>query len=152
MKPNFHLWIVWNNNLWTCSYIWAKRFVTFSLVDSLIYFHRFVYICERCQGEFFLNLIPFFLIYKIAIPNNVRLRCLAWNREHGYIACGGEDGLLKVLKLETQPGMKLQPFIPKISTSVLLTIFYRFLLIIMKLLIIIKLKTLLFKRSQRYFL
>lgn len=94
----------------------------------------------------------FFLIYKIAIPNNVRLRCLAWNREHGYIACGGEDGLLKVLKLETQPGMKLQPFIPKISTSILLTIFYRFLLIIMKLLIIIKLKTLLFKRSQRYFL
>ena len=82
----------------------------------------------------------FFLIYKIAIPNNVRLRCLAWNREHGYIACGGEDGLLKVLKLETQPGMKLQPFIPKISTSILLTIFYRFILIIMKLLIIIKLK------------
>lgn len=96
--------------------------------------------------------LTFFSIYKIAIPNNVRLRCLAWNREHGYIACGGEDGLLKVLKLETQPGMKLQPFIPKISTSVLLTIFYRFLLIIMKLLIIIKLKTLLFKRSQRYFL
>ena len=96
--------------------------------------------------------LTFFSIYKIAIPNNVRLRCLAWNREHGYIACGGEDGLLKVLKLETQPGMKLQPFIPKISTSILLTIFYRFLLIIMKLLIIIKLKTLLFKRSQRYFL
>ena len=96
--------------------------------------------------------LTFFSIYKIAIPNNVRLRCLAWNREHGYIACGGEDGLLKVLKLETQPGMKLQPFIPKISTSILLTIFYRFPLIIMKLLIIIKLKTLLFKRSQRYFL
>ena len=96
--------------------------------------------------------LTFFLIYKIAIPNNVRLRCLAWNREHGYIACGGEDGLLKVLKLETQPGMKLQPFIPEISTSILLTIFYRFLLIIMKLLIIIKLKTFLFKRSQRYFL
>ncbi|RMX47135.1 hypothetical protein pdam_00018680 [Pocillopora damicornis] len=45
-----------------------------------------------------------YLSKKIAIPNNVRLRCLAWNREHGYIACGGEDGLLKVLKLETQPG------------------------------------------------
>ena len=83
--------------------------------------------------------LTFFSIYKIAIPNNVRLRCLAWNREHGYIACGGEDGLLKVLKLETQPGMKLQPFILKISTSILLTVFYRFLLIIMKLLIIIKL-------------
>ena len=83
--------------------------------------------------------LTFFSIYKIAIPNNVRLRCLAWNREHGYIACGGEDGLLKVLKLETQPGMKLQPFILKISTSILLTVFCRFLLIIMKLLIIIKL-------------
>ncbi|KAJ9582947.1 hypothetical protein L9F63_022708, partial [Diploptera punctata] len=38
----------------------------------------------------------------IAIPNNTKLNCLAWNREHGYLACGGEEGLLKVLKL--QPG------------------------------------------------
>ncbi|KAM7428718.1 WD repeat-containing protein 35 [Porites harrisoni] len=45
-----------------------------------------------------------YLSKKIAIPNNVRLRCLAWNREQGYIACGGEDGLLKVLKLEIQQG------------------------------------------------
>ena len=29
---------------------------------------------------------------------------MAWNREQGYIACGGEDGMLKVLKLETQQG------------------------------------------------
>ena len=41
----------------------------------------------------------------IAIPNNIRLRCVSWNREQGYIACGGEDGLLKVLKLESQNGM-----------------------------------------------
>ncbi|XP_074656125.1 WD repeat-containing protein 35-like isoform X2 [Tubulanus polymorphus] len=45
-----------------------------------------------------------YLSKKIAIPNNTRLRCLSWNGEHGFIACGGEDGLLKVLKLETQPG------------------------------------------------
>ncbi|XP_066268365.1 WD repeat-containing protein 35-like isoform X1 [Branchiostoma lanceolatum] len=43
-----------------------------------------------------------YLSKKIAIPNNTKLRALAWNREQGYIACGGEDGLLKVLKLESQ--------------------------------------------------
>ena len=41
---------------------------------------------------------------QIAIPNNTKLRCLSWNRKHGYIACGGDDGLLKVLRLETQVG------------------------------------------------
>ncbi|XP_077990221.1 WD repeat-containing protein 35-like isoform X1 [Glandiceps talaboti] len=45
-----------------------------------------------------------YLSKKIAIPNNTKLRCVSWNREQGYIACGGEDGLLKVLKLETQQG------------------------------------------------
>ncbi|XP_017600405.1 PREDICTED: WD repeat-containing protein 35, partial [Corvus brachyrhynchos] len=39
---------------------------------------------------------------KIAIPGNVRLKCISWNKNQGFIACGGEDGLLKVLKLETQ--------------------------------------------------
>ncbi|NXO27829.1 WDR35 protein, partial [Cisticola juncidis] len=38
----------------------------------------------------------------IAIPNNTRLKCVSWNKSQGFIACGGEDGLLKVLKLETQ--------------------------------------------------
>ncbi|KAK3766441.1 hypothetical protein RRG08_056115 [Elysia crispata] len=45
-----------------------------------------------------------YLSKKIAIPNNTRLQCVSWNRQHGYIACGGEDGLLKVVKLETQTG------------------------------------------------
>lgn len=45
-----------------------------------------------------------YLSKKIAIPNNTKLKCIGWNREHGYIACGGDDGLLKVLKLETQSG------------------------------------------------
>ncbi|PVD32416.1 hypothetical protein C0Q70_07850 [Pomacea canaliculata] len=40
----------------------------------------------------------------IAIPSNTKLRCVSWNREHGYIACGGEEGLLKVLRLEIQAG------------------------------------------------
>eukprot|EP00051_Salpingoeca_urceolata_P028079 m.484856 g.484856 ORF g.484856 m.484856 type:complete len:1179 (-) comp23570_c0_seq1:94-3630(-) len=37
---------------------------------------------------------------KIAIPNPVPLQAISWNREYGWIACGGEDGVLKVLKLE----------------------------------------------------
>lgn len=49
-----------------------------------------------------------YLSKKIAIPNNTRIQCLAWNREHGYIACGGENGLLKVLKLETEKDGKIR--------------------------------------------
>uniref|UniRef100_A0A7S3VHU1 Anaphase-promoting complex subunit 4 WD40 domain-containing protein n=1 Tax=Dunaliella tertiolecta TaxID=3047 RepID=A0A7S3VHU1_DUNTE len=41
-----------------------------------------------------------YLSKKIAIPNGVKLRCLSWNTEQGWIACGGDDGLLKVLRLE----------------------------------------------------
>ncbi|XP_049640768.1 WD repeat-containing protein 35 isoform X1 [Suncus etruscus] len=44
----------------------------------------------------------FYLSKKISIPNNVNLKCISWNKDQGFIACGGEDGLLKVLKLETQ--------------------------------------------------
>ncbi|XP_053316634.1 WD repeat-containing protein 35 isoform X1 [Spea bombifrons] len=43
-----------------------------------------------------------YLSKKIAIPNNMRLKCISWNKDQGYIACGGESGLLKVLKLEMQ--------------------------------------------------
>ncbi|XP_016132225.1 WD repeat-containing protein 35 [Sinocyclocheilus grahami] len=42
-----------------------------------------------------------YLSKKIAIPNNTVLKCVSWNKDQGFIACGGEDGLLKVLKLET---------------------------------------------------
>lgn len=42
--------------------------------------------------------------FQIAIPNNVSLKCVSWNKDQGFIACGGDDGLLKVLKLETQTG------------------------------------------------
>lgn len=41
-----------------------------------------------------------YLSKKIAIPNGVRLRTVSWNQEQGWIACGGENGLLKVLKLD----------------------------------------------------
>lgn len=36
------------------------------------------------------------LLSQIAIPNGVKLRCVSWNLEHGWIACGGENGMLKV--------------------------------------------------------
>jgi WD repeat-containing protein 35 len=41
-----------------------------------------------------------YLSKKIAIPNNTKINAIAWNKEDGYIAVGGEDGLLKVLKLD----------------------------------------------------
>lgn len=39
---------------------------------------------------------------QIAIPNNTRLKCIGWNKDQGYIACGGDDGLLKVLKVSSE--------------------------------------------------
>ena len=46
-----------------------------------------------------------YLAKKIAIPNAVKIRSLSYNEEQGggggWLACGGDDGMLKVLKLET---------------------------------------------------
>mmetsp|Transcript_9052 Transcript_9052/g.14851 ORF Transcript_9052/g.14851 Transcript_9052/m.14851 type:complete len:1200 (+) Transcript_9052:114-3713(+) len=47
-----------------------------------------------------------YLSKKIAIPNGVKLRCVSWNSEQGWIACGGDNGLLKVLKLESVTSAK----------------------------------------------
>lgn len=44
------------------------------------------------------------MLLQIAIPNNIHLKCVSWNKDQGFIACGGDDGLLRVLKLETQTG------------------------------------------------
>jgi len=49
-----------------------------------------------------------YLSKKIAIPNGVRLHALSWNPDQGWIACGGDTGLLKVLKLELTMGGKDQ--------------------------------------------
>ncbi|XP_015518531.1 WD repeat-containing protein 35 [Neodiprion lecontei] len=45
-----------------------------------------------------------YLSKKIAIPNNFRLNCMAWNQQQGFIAVGGEDGLLKVLRVDSSTG------------------------------------------------
>ncbi|XP_045487537.1 WD repeat-containing protein 35 [Pieris rapae] len=44
---------------------------------------------------------------KIAIPKQANVTCLSWNHSSGYIAVGGEDGMLKVLKLESGGGGNL---------------------------------------------
>lgn len=44
---------------------------------------------------------------------------MSWNREQGYIACGGEEGLLKVLRLETQTGMDDHQFIDSFKEIVI---------------------------------
>ena len=41
-----------------------------------------------------------YLSKKIAIPHQTRLATIAWNDSQGWIACAGENSLLKVLKLE----------------------------------------------------
>lgn len=47
-------------------------------------------------------------ILQIAIPNNTRINCIAWNKSQGYIAVGGDEGLLKVLKLESTSASNAQ--------------------------------------------
>ena len=43
-----------------------------------------------------------YLNKKVSIPNGLKINHISWNGYHGWIACGGENGLLKVLKLETK--------------------------------------------------
>lgn len=33
---------------------------------------------------------------KVALPNPIPLDAIAWNHEHGWIACGGEEGQNKL--------------------------------------------------------
>ncbi|XP_052827196.1 WD repeat-containing protein 35 [Octopus bimaculoides] len=42
-----------------------------------------------------------YLSKKITMPNSTKLFCVAWNKKHGYIACGGESGFLKIMHLES---------------------------------------------------
>jgi hypothetical protein len=56
-------------------------------------------VCVPDSTALLLNTIKRTCSKKIAIPNNVRLQCISWNTDQGWIACGGETGLLKVQKL-----------------------------------------------------
>eukprot|EP00927_Polykrikos_kofoidii_P070639 TRINITY_DN67050_c0_g1_i1.p1 TRINITY_DN67050_c0_g1~~TRINITY_DN67050_c0_g1_i1.p1 ORF type:complete len:1238 (+),score=226.96 TRINITY_DN67050_c0_g1_i1:119-3832(+) len=50
-----------------------------------------------------------YLSKKIAIPHNLALQVVRWNSAQGWIACGGESGLLKVLKLESSSETMAKP-------------------------------------------
>ena len=41
-----------------------------------------------------------YLSKKISVPNGVPLSSLSWNQTDDFIGIGGENGMLKVLKLE----------------------------------------------------
>lgn len=43
-----------------------------------------------------------YLSKKIAIPHGIKLASVSWNSAQGWIACGGANNLLKVLKLESR--------------------------------------------------
>ena len=47
-----------------------------------------------------------YLSKKISVPNGVPLETLSWNNLDGFIAIGGDDGTLKVLKLEEPKNTK----------------------------------------------
>lgn len=57
---------------------------------------------EQMQVDVIIMCSPTLLNVQIAIPNEIQLTTLSWHPTKGWIACGGEDGLLKVLKLEPQ--------------------------------------------------
>ncbi len=40
-----------------------------------------------------------FLSKKIALPKDPNVYAISWNSEEGWIALGGENGLLKILKM-----------------------------------------------------
>lgn len=52
------------------------------------------------QNVFFINVLVFCDLPQIAIPNNTKINCISWNKDQGYIAVGGDEGLVKVLKLD----------------------------------------------------
>ena len=81
---------------------WSDRTLQWSV--SVPKLREKVALPRQCEGKASTMLSLFaYLSKKIAIPNSCNLQCLAWNHEQEWIACGGDDGLLKVLKLETQP-------------------------------------------------
>lgn len=72
----------------------------------------FVYLSKKVNFFKISFKYPIFkpFVIQIAIPNSTRINCIAWNKSQGYIAVGGDDGLLKVLKLDspTNPTINVQ--------------------------------------------
>lgn len=68
--------------------------------NVLSYLHRFLQSCSSTDGRWLRWVPSNTRSKKIAIPSGATLRCAAWDSRQGWIACGGDDGLLKVLKLD----------------------------------------------------
>lgn len=45
-----------------------------------------------------------FFSKRISLPKESNVGTVSWNGPQGWIACGGENGFLKVLKLDTGEG------------------------------------------------
>lgn len=54
-----------------------------------------------------------YLSRKIAMPNQRRVKSIAVSSDYGYIACGAENGLLKVLKLDDNESQSVDLNVPK---------------------------------------
>lgn len=49
-----------------------------------------------------------FLYKKITVPNNVKIKSVGWSHEHGYIALGGDDGGIRIIKVDPIASSKSQ--------------------------------------------
>jgi WD40 repeat protein len=56
-----------------------------------------------------------YLSKKISIPNDTLVSSLAWHSNDGYLAVGGNNGLLRVLKLEIQQQQGMSAILHVIS-------------------------------------
>lgn len=50
---------------------------------------------------------------KINVPNS--LTCCSWNRTHGFVAAGCDNGVVKVIKLEMSEGSSRKISLRKIK-------------------------------------
>ncbi|KAF3844601.1 hypothetical protein F7725_007764 [Dissostichus mawsoni] len=48
-----------------------------------------------------------YLSKKIAIPNNIHLKCVSWNKDQGFIACGGDDDDAKLKGLAAPSNLSM---------------------------------------------
>ena len=47
-----------------------------------------------------------FLQKKISMPNDIKIRTIAWNQMDPWICCGGDKGVLKIIQLDDQKNSK----------------------------------------------
>ncbi|CAG7833859.1 unnamed protein product [Allacma fusca] len=54
-----------------------------------------------------------YLSKKLEMPSGANVRCVAWSAEEGFLACGCDNGLLKVLKIEVVQQNKETGIVPR---------------------------------------